>query len=137
MQNLLKCLAFTCFTLMLASCRKEDSLKDKDGVVISQPPIWAITTTDDDALARTYIIRTKAYFNGNLIIGAKKASKDLLRSVDLNDGHTIWDWNEYLPNSRVKIRSFDKMDSQLTFFDYHYVYQVDINTGKTIISRDQ
>ncbi len=122
---------------MLASCRKEDSLKDKDGVVISQPPIWATATTDDDQRANNFLVETKVTNNNNLLISSKKNGKNLIRNLNIENGTTIWDWNEYLPKSKVSIRSFDKTDNRLTFFDYHYVYQVDINTGKTIISRDQ
>ena len=128
---------FAIITISFIACSKDDVQKDSNGVVVSQPHIWTATVTDDNIRSNNFALRTKIQNNNNIVIGARKGSKDILRLIDINDGHAVWDWSDYVPNSKLNIRSFDKTDNRLTFFDYHYVHQIDILTGKTIIKKDQ
>ena len=138
MQNLHKYLAFTCIILLFAACRKEDSLKDKDGVVVSQPPIWATATTDDDSLSTNNSIRTKVQYNDGLVISSRRRNKNLLRMIDMNTGGTKWEWNDFIKYFySFNIRSFAQKENSFTFFDYNYLYQVDLSNGKTVFKNEQ
>ncbi|NJN34964.1 MAG: hypothetical protein HC817_12630, partial [Saprospiraceae bacterium] len=88
--------AIITLTVPLVACNKEESLKDKNGVVISRPHIWAVTVTDDDTLAEKHFIRTTIDFNNSVLIGARKQGKTLLRMINLRDGKAMWEWSDFI-----------------------------------------
>ena len=76
-------IALTVAPLLFAACSKDESLKDKDGVVISQPHIWAATVTDDNERAINFFVKRTISYDNSVLLGARKQGKTLLRMINL------------------------------------------------------
>jgi outer membrane protein assembly factor BamB len=124
---------YVAILILFAACSKDESLKDKDGVVISQPHIWATTVTDDDSLANKFFVKRTVSYDNSILLSARKQGKTLLRMVSLKDGSTKWDWNDFFKYyTSFWIDYHYKNQNELTFFDYDFLYKIDLRTGKTI-----
>ena len=133
-----KLLLLTLFFVSILSCSKEESSKDKNGVVISRPHIWAITVTDDDSLANSYFVRKTIHYKNNLLVSARTQGKTLLRMINLDNGKTQWEWNDFFQYySSFWIYYHHITQNELTFFDYNFLYKIDLNSGKAIVKKKQ
>jgi PQQ-like domain len=129
---------YVAMIILLAACSKEESLKDKNGVVISRPHIWATTVTDGDSLAETYFVRKTIVYNNNILMSSRKGSKSLLKMVSLDEGKIKWEWNDFFQYySSFWIDYHYKNQNELTFFDYDYLYKIDLSSGNTVVKKKQ
>ena len=119
--------------IFFAACSKDESLKDKDGVVISRPHIWAATVTDDNERAINFFVKRTISYDNSVLLGARKQGKTLLRMISLKDGSSKWEWNDFFKYyTSFWIDYYYKNQNELTFFDYNFLYKIDISSGKTI-----
>lgn len=125
--------------ILFIKCGKDDITKDKNGVVISQPPIWSIAQTDDDSLADNYYVRGTVIHENKVLICGRKSTKKLVKSIDLNNGSLKWEWNDFIDPARdaFSIRFPYKKDNFLTFFYGYDAYKIDLNTGKSVIKQNR
>lgn len=124
--------------MLIIACNKDESLKDKNGVVISRPHIWAITVTDDDSLANNNFVKRTISFNNYILTSARKEGKSLLRMISLDDGKMKWEWNDFFQYYSSFWINYNYQNlNELTFFDDDFLYKIDLITGKTIIKKKQ
>ncbi len=123
----------TLFTM----CKKDDVQKDSNGVVISQPHIWTTTVTDDDVRSNNFLVKRKVEYNNGVLVSAKKNGKNIFRMIDLNDGATRWEWNDFIKfYSNSGIDYYYLNDKNLTFTDQFYSYKINVSTGQTVLKKE-
>jgi outer membrane protein assembly factor BamB len=125
--------------IIFIKCSKDDITKDKNGVVISQPPIWSVAQTDDDSLADNYYVRGTVLHENKVLICGRKNFKKLVKSIDITNGSVKWEWKDFVDPFRdnFSIRFPYKKDNFLTFFYDYDVYKIDLNTGKTVLKQNR
>ena len=98
-------------------CSKSDIVKDQSGVVVSQPPIWSLATTDDATRAANFFIQSTVIYNNGLLISSRAKGNNLLRMINIGDGKILWDWND-LNNKNIddlNLKYFYKKDNTISF----------------------
>ncbi len=129
---------YVAILILFAACSKDESLKDKDGVVISRPHIWVATVTDDNERAINFFVKRTISYDNSVLLGARKQGKTLLRMISLKDGSSKWEWNDFFKYyTSFWIDYHYKNQNELTFFDENVLYKIDLVSGKTIYRKNQ
>jgi outer membrane protein assembly factor BamB len=126
-----KLILISIFIILILSCSKDDDIKDKSGIVITKKPQWVIVTTDDDSLSGTFIFTQACIYNNTLVIKYRKGKQDVLKCLNINDGSTKWEWNDFFDDPSRIIYPYQYSD-KLIWQDRYYNYCINLVTGKTV-----
>jgi hypothetical protein len=132
MKNL-TCLIYIMLILSATSCRKDEEEKDNNGIVISKSPAWSAKVTDDDSLAIKAFLQKYVVYQNKLVVKARKNKERILKMLDLSNGQTLWEWNDWIEKNVYdgNCHHYTK-NNRLTFQTEYENYQIDLNNGKTV-----
>jgi outer membrane protein assembly factor BamB len=119
--------------IIFYGCSKDEELKDKNGIIVNKNAIFSIRITDDDSLATKAFLQKSVIYQNKLLVKTRKNRERVLRMIDLSNGQTLWEWNDWIEKNVFDGDCYPYIqNNKLTWLSSFEDYQINLDNGKTV-----